>query len=74
MFFSETNYRLGICVPSGLKNDTIALYTWVSMAGKWGKWRDIKHGDDQNGVVEAESLETLDSDDEKNAYFDREKG
>ena len=47
---------------------------WVSMAGKWGKWKDLKQGDDQNGIVEAESLETLDSNDETNTYFDREKG
>ena len=44
------------------------------MAGKWGTRKDVKNGDDQNGVVEAESLENLDSDDETNVYFDREKG
>ena len=58
----------------GLTDANIPLYTWLSMAGKWGKWKDLKNGNDTNGVFEADSLESLDSDDEKNAYFDREKG
>ena len=67
-------YRLGICVPRGLEDtDTIPLHYWVSMAGAWSKWKDIKNGNSTNGVVEADSLEMLDSDDSKNVFFDREK-
>ena len=66
-------YRLGICIPTGLEDSGIPLHYWVSMAGAWSKWSDIKDGEDTNGVVEADSLENLDSDDSKNVFFDREK-
>jgi len=66
-------YRLGVCVPFGLTDSNIPLSWWLSMAGKWARWKDIKNGD-QNCIVEADSLESLDSNDEMNVYFDREKG
>ena len=65
------SYRLGICLPTALKDPKIPVYMWLSMEGKWIKWK--KAEDTQNGVVEADTLEELDSDDTKNVFFDREK-
>ena len=58
-------------MPTALKNPDIPVYMWLSMAGKWSRWKDID--ETQNGVVEADSLNSLDADDTKNVFFDREK-
>merc|ERR1711997_636913 len=67
-------FRLGICIPTGLTRSDISVPSWLSMAGKRSSWRDIKDGvEGVNGVIEADSLEDLDSDDTKNVFYDREK-
>ena len=69
--FSGMKFRLGICVPTALSNPDIPVYEWLSMAGKWDRWRDM--AETQNGVIEANSLQDLDDDASKNVFFDREK-
>ena len=64
-------FRLGICLPTALSSPDIPVYAWLSMAGKWDKWKNM--ADNKNGVVEADSLENLDSDDTKNVFFDRKR-
>ena len=72
--FRGMKFRLGICIPTALTRSDIPVNTWLTMSGKMSSWKDIKNGvDGVNGVVEAESLELLDSDDTKNVFFDREK-
>ena len=58
-------FRLGICLPIGANSTDFAIDKWLSMTGNW---RAVEN----NGIVEASSLQALDDDDSKNVFFDRE--
>ena len=62
-------YRLGVCLPTALKNPDIPVKLWLNMVGRWSR----ENWNAGNGIVEAESLENLDTDDNKNVFFDRKK-
>ena len=74
--FRGTSFRLGICVPMAITGEDVPLEAWLSMDGKKSSWKDIKNGAgaEASGIVEAGSLEELDSDSTKNVFFDREQG
>ena len=74
--FRGMSFRIGICVPMAVTGEDVPLEAWLSMDGKKSSWKDIKNGAgaESAGIVEAGSLEELDSDSTKNVFFDREKG